>query len=51
MIETTLEFFREYGKSSERFGNTLDRVGWDLLKDRLNTALADFREQAKGECV
>ncbi|MDF2934823.1 MAG: nitrite and sulphite reductase 4Fe-4S region [Paenibacillaceae bacterium] len=51
VIETTLEFFREYGKSSERFGNTLDRVGWDLLKDRLNAALADFRGQAKGECV
>lgn len=35
VIEATLAFFEEHGKPGERFGNTLDRVGWDLLKDRL----------------
>jgi len=35
IIEITLAFFEEYGRPGERFGNTLDRVGWDLLKNRL----------------
>ncbi|HOM03138.1 MAG TPA: 4Fe-4S binding protein [Acetivibrio sp.] len=35
VIEATLAFFEEHGKPGERFGNTLDRVGWDLLKNRL----------------
>lgn len=39
VVETTLEFFRKYGKSSERFRNTLDRVGWDLFQNDLDEAL------------
>jgi len=35
VIEATLAFFEEHGKPGERFGNTLDRVGWDLLKTGL----------------
>lgn len=35
VIETTLEFFKKYGKAGERFCNTLDRVGWDLLEQDL----------------
>ncbi|NJD03537.1 MAG: 4Fe-4S dicluster domain-containing protein [Ruminiclostridium sp.] len=39
VIETTLEFFKNHGKQSERFGNTLDRVGWELLQKELEEAL------------
>ncbi|MCX7746485.1 MAG: 4Fe-4S binding protein [Clostridia bacterium] len=39
VVEATLAFFKEHGKPSERFGNTLDRVGWDLLKKALEEAL------------
>jgi len=35
VVEITLEFFKKHGKQSERFGNTLDRVGWELLKKEL----------------
>jgi dissimilatory sulfite reductase (desulfoviridin) alpha/beta subunit len=35
VVEVTLGFFKKHGKQSERFGNTLDRVGWDLLKKEL----------------
>lgn len=35
VVETTLEFFRKYGKPGERFANTLDRVGWHLLEEDL----------------
>ncbi len=39
VVETTLEFFKKHGKSSERFGNTLDRVGWELLQKELEEVL------------
>jgi len=35
VIEATLAFFEEHGKPGERFGNTLDRVGWICLKTGL----------------
>ena len=35
VIETTLGFFQRHGKKSERFGLTLDRVGWDNLESEL----------------
>ena len=35
VVEATLEFFKKHGKPSERFGNTLDRVGWEELKKAL----------------
>jgi len=35
VVETTLEFFKKHGKASERFANTLDRVGWELLQQEL----------------
>lgn len=35
VIETTLEFFKKHGKKSERFRNTLDRIGWELLQTEL----------------
>lgn len=31
VIEATLIFFDKHGQQGERFANTLDRVGWDLL--------------------
>lgn len=34
-VEITLEFFKKYGKASERFARTLDRVGWNLLEEDL----------------
>ncbi|HEX9059351.1 MAG TPA: 4Fe-4S binding protein [Clostridia bacterium] len=40
VVEATLEFFNKNGKPGERFGNTLERVGWDLLKKALEDALA-----------
>jgi anaerobic sulfite reductase subunit C len=39
VIETTLVFFREHGRQKERFCNTLDRVGWNLLETALQEAL------------
>ena len=35
VVEITLGFFQRYGKQSERFGLTLDRVGWDSLENEL----------------
>jgi dissimilatory sulfite reductase (desulfoviridin) alpha/beta subunit len=35
VIETVLVFFARYGKSGERFGNMLDRVGWTQLQREL----------------
>ena len=43
VIEATLSFFEEYGKQGERFRNTLDRVGWDLLKKRIEKLLDEER--------
>lgn len=39
VVEVTLEFFKKYGKQGERFRNTLDRTGWDLLEKDLKEAL------------
>lgn len=36
VIETTLQFFITHGKAKERFRNTLDRVGWELLQAELD---------------
>ncbi|MDF2925545.1 MAG: nitrite and sulphite reductase 4Fe-4S region [Paenibacillaceae bacterium] len=47
VIETTLQFFKEHGKSSERFGNTLERVGWDILRGRLDDVLATNRQNGE----
>lgn len=35
IVDITLEFFKKYGKSGERFRNTLDRVGWDSFENVL----------------
>ena len=35
IVETTLNFFEEHGKTKERFSNTMNRVGWELLSERL----------------
>ncbi len=35
VIDKTLEFFQTHGKPSERFRNTLDRVGWETLAKEL----------------
>lgn len=39
VVEATLAFFKQHGKKSERFANTLDRVGWDLLQKDIEEAL------------
>lgn len=39
VVETTLKFFEKHGKQSERFANTLNRVGWDIFKKELEEAL------------
>lgn len=35
IVEKTLAFFIKHGRPGERFRHTLDRVGWDLLKQEL----------------
>lgn len=35
VIDTTLAFYARHGKAGERFGNTLDRVGWTQLQKEL----------------
>lgn len=35
VVEATLEFFITHGEKGERFANTLERVGWDLLSNKL----------------
>lgn len=35
VIDKTLEFFEKYGKKSERFRNTLDRVDWEIFEREL----------------
>lgn len=37
IIETTIQFFADYGKKGERFCTTLDRVGWDALERALSS--------------
>jgi anaerobic sulfite reductase subunit C len=37
VVDITLEFFEKHGKPSERFGNTLDRVGWELLQKEVDS--------------
>lgn len=39
VVEITLEFYKRQAKPSERFRNTLERVGWNLLEDKLNEVL------------
>ena len=34
-IDKTIAFFNQHGKKGERFGNTLERVGWDLFEEAL----------------
>ena len=35
VVDRTLAFYTEYGKPSERFGITLERVGWEKFKAAL----------------
>lgn len=39
VTDSTLDFFEKYAKQGERFGSTLDRVGWDLLQKDLEEVL------------
>ena len=39
IVDVTLAFFAKHAKQGERFANTLDRVGWDLLKKELAAVL------------
>lgn len=39
VVETTLRFFNDNGKAGERFGVTLDRVGWNLFEEKLQEAI------------
>lgn len=33
VIEASLEFFREHGKTKERFGKVIERTGWDKYRE------------------
>ncbi|MDQ2085447.1 4Fe-4S binding protein [Herbivorax sp. ANBcel31] len=39
VAEVTLEFYKKYGNRSERFGHTLNRVGWEVLEKELKEVL------------
>lgn len=39
VADRTLEFFSTYAKPGERFGKTLDRVGWEKLEKDLQEAI------------
>lgn len=39
VVETTLKFFEKHAKKGERFCNTLERVGWNLLENELTGKL------------
>lgn len=39
VIDATLNFFAKHGKAGERFGKTLERVGWNLLEKDLQEVL------------
>lgn len=39
VIDATIEFFKEHGKQGERFRFTIDRIGVDKLKKKLEEAL------------
>lgn len=39
VVDATLAFFQKYGKPSERFRLTVERVGWDVLKRELEAVL------------
>jgi anaerobic sulfite reductase subunit C len=39
VVDATLLFFEKHGKQSERFRNTVDRVGWELLQEEVESAL------------
>lgn len=41
IIETALIFFEEYGKKGERFCTMLDRIGWDVLTERLKQVIQE----------
>ncbi|TYQ15192.1 UNVERIFIED_CONTAM: dissimilatory sulfite reductase (desulfoviridin) alpha/beta subunit [Acetivibrio alkalicellulosi] len=38
-VEVTMDFYKRYGKQGERFGHTLNRVGWEVLKKELEEVL------------
>jgi dissimilatory sulfite reductase (desulfoviridin) alpha/beta subunit len=37
-IEASLVFFREYGKSKERFGKVIERIGWEKFREVMERA-------------
>ncbi len=39
IVDTAIEFFREYGKAGERFRVTLDRVGKEKFRTKLKEAM------------
>jgi len=47
VVEATLQFFKDNGKVGERFGITLDRVGWNLLERKLNDSLENERNNIR----
>lgn len=38
VIEASLDFFREHGKTKERFGKVIERVGWDRYREVIASA-------------
>lgn len=38
VIEASLAFFREHGRAKERFGKTLERIGFDRYKEEMKNA-------------
>ncbi len=38
ITDATVDFFKEHGKPGERFKYTLDRIGWDVFKKKIEEA-------------
>lgn len=38
VTDATIEFFKEHGKPGERFKYTLDRIGWEVFKQKIEEA-------------
>lgn len=39
VVDATLKFYEAHGKASERFRNTIDRVGWELFEKEVTAVL------------
>ena len=44
MVERTILFFRDEGQSGERFADTIARLGFEYVQDKLLTSKIDKKQ-------